>query len=119
MKNGFFLLEALLASALLCIFVGSIIHHYGQWSRSYRRAVLQGNALSELMSLLERGIEQCSDHDIYNVSKQSIDIDEPVGSFLSIPSVLCPHPQCIEMTLSWKGDGSTIQKISAITGIST
>ncbi len=116
MKKGFFLLEALLACTLLSVLVGAIIHHYGQWSRSYKKAVQQGKAVSIMMTLIEQQIDKSPESECYSVSKKIIPIAHPGGSLALISGVELPSPSCIEVIVSWNDDATGTHTVSAITG---
>lgn len=116
MKKGFFLLEALLACALLALLVGVVVHHYGQWSRSYKTVVRQNHALEVLMMCIEKKTAKFSDANSYMITKNAIELDAPSGSLASIPSIQCPRPQCFEIIASWREDSQDTQSVSVITG---
>lgn len=109
------MLEALLACALLSLIIGSVIHHYGQWFCSYKRALRQGKALSLLMMVAEKGTQTCSEPE-YAITKKNVAIDDCTGSLREIPTIEIPRPHCYEVTIAWQDERNTIQKIGAIMG---
>jgi Tfp pilus assembly protein PilE len=116
MKKGFFLLEALLACALLALLTGVVVHHYGQWSRSYKKVMHQHCALGKLMQVIEKKTANSFDVSPYAITKNTIELDEPSGSLISVPGIQCPRPQCFEIIAFWGEDSQDIQSVSVITG---
>jgi len=116
MKKGFFLLEALLACMLISLLVGSVVHHYAQWARSYKNAVARANGLAALMTLVEQPTTSSSESDTYIITKKKIPIDAPDGAQLLMPIIVCPSPQCVEITASLRGDAHDPVAISVIQG---
>lgn len=114
MKKGFFLLEALLACALLALIVGAVVHHYGQWSRSYKKVMQQKNALAVLTMLLETKKESCPDAASYIITKQRVEIDAPTGSLAAVSGVTCPRPQCAALKVAWQDDTQFTHSVCAI-----
>jgi hypothetical protein len=116
MKKGFFLLEALLACVLLSLLVGSVMHHYAQWSCSYRIALQRGNALAALMMLIEQGVHSCPESESYTITTKKISVTSPTLSMQTVPSIECPPPHCFEMIASWDKNVDATPIVSLIFG---
>lgn len=115
-KKGFFLLEALLASMLLSLLVGVLIHHYGQWSFGYRRAIQQGRALSLLMTLIEQGTFTSPEPETYTLTEQSIEYGEPEGSLALVIPRGSIRRAGRAITLSWVDHRNAEQQLSVMVG---
>lgn len=115
MKQGFLLIEALLAMILLCMLIGFCIQQYGQWSRQYKKIMQHAEALSVLMAIAEERSMKPPNDTMFCVSKKMIIIEKPVGSLLAIPSLMYPALHCTELSVTWMGD-DTEHTVSLITG---
>lgn len=114
MKKGFFLLEALLACALLALIVGVVLHHYGQWSRNYKKVMQQKNALAVLTMLIETKKELSLDTQLYTITKQRLAIDAPTGSLAMVSGIVCPPPHCTALKIAWQDDTQFTHSVCAI-----
>jgi len=114
MKKGFFLLEALLACVLLSLLVGSIIHHYAQWARSYKNALDRSKALAALVMRIEHHAESYPESDLYVITHKKITIPAPESSFALIPTIILPQAQCMEIKVSWPHDANESLIIYAV-----
>jgi Tfp pilus assembly protein PilV len=116
MKKGFFLLEALLACVLLTVLVGSVMHHYAQWSCSYRNALQRGKALAALMMLVEQRVQSCPESEPYTITTKKLSIDPPTISMHTIPRIECSSPQCVEIAAAWHDEGYSAPTVSLVVG---
>lgn len=112
MKKGFFLLEALLACVLLSLLVGSLVHHYAQWSWSYKHAIGRSKALDELMKYIELRLTSSPEKNL-NITTKNITMPAPHSS---VPTFICPPAQCMEITASWRDDLDESTAMSVIVG---
>lgn len=110
MKKGFFLLEALLASAVLMIMVGAVLQHYGQWARAYRNTKECNAALSCMHECIEKDGDR--GNETYHISKRVHTIEQPIGL---PPEIIHPRVQCTEIEITWNDGKRSMFVIAGIT----
>jgi len=113
-KQGFFLLEALCACALLTILAGGMMHHYGQWFAHYTQAIEQSEGLSTLIKLMEQESQEDTEAEGYTLLRKAIILDNPSGYWGESGGL--PPPKCRELILTWQGKGNHTASVSLIAG---
>lgn len=104
-KKGFFLLEALLACALLTSMVGFVLQHYSQWTQAYRRS----KAYNYMITLMH---DTAIKPDIgYSITERLTVLEEPIG----LPSgVVSPRIKGKEIEVVCAESG---QRVCAMVGV--